>query len=58
MTDLLIAARAAPIAIELPAAVSAAAWVITVLLAGIGILSGVVADEAAAMASRQSDSLH
>ena len=43
MTDLLIAAQAAPIAIELPTAVAAAAWVITVLLAGIGILSGVVA---------------
>ena len=43
MTDLLIAAQAAPITIELPTAVSAAAWVITVLLAGIGVLSGVVA---------------
>ena len=44
MTDLLIAAQAAPrITIELPTAVSAAAWVITALLAGIGILSGVVA---------------
>ena len=43
MTALLIAAQAAPITIELPTAVSAAAWVITVLLAGIGILSGVVA---------------
>ena len=44
MTFLLIAAQAAPpITIELPTAVSAAAWVITALLAGIGILSGVVA---------------
>lgn len=44
MTDLLIAAQAAPpITIELPTAVAAAAWVVTVLLAGIGILSGVVA---------------
>lgn len=43
VTDLLIAAQAVPITIELPTAVSAAAWVITVLLAGIGILSGVVA---------------
>ena len=43
MTDLLIAAQAAPITIELPTAVSAAAWVTTVLLSGIAILSGVVA---------------
>ncbi len=44
MTDLLIAAQAAPlITIELPTAVSAAAWVTTVLLAAIGVLSGVVA---------------
>ena len=44
VTDLLIAAQAAPpITIELPTAVSAAAWVIAVLLAAIGVLSGVVA---------------
>ena len=44
MTHLLIAAQAAPpITIALPTAVSAAAWVITALLTGIGILSGVVA---------------
>ena len=44
MAHLLIAAQAAsPVAIELPTAVSAAAWVITAPLAGIGILSGVVA---------------
>ena len=44
MTELFIAAQAAPaVTIELPAAVSAAAWVITVLLAGIGVLSGVAA---------------
>ena len=44
MTHLLIAALSAPpITIELPTAVSAAAWVITVLLAAIVVLSGVVA---------------
>ena len=44
VTDLLIAAQAAPpITIELPTAVAAAAWVITILLAAIGILAGVVA---------------
>ena len=44
VTELLIAAQAAPlITIELPTAVSAAAWMITILLAAIGILSGVVA---------------
>jgi hypothetical protein len=43
VTDLLVAAQSAPIVIELPTAIAAAAWVITVLLAGIGILSGIVA---------------
>ena len=53
MTDLLIAAQAAPITIELPTAVSAAAWVITVLLAGIGEPEhGMTTAECAAVADR------
>lgn len=43
MFDLLLAAAAAPIAIELPAAVSAAAWVVAALLAAIGGLTAFVA---------------
>ena len=40
MIDLHLAAQAAPITIELPTAVSAAAWVGAVMLAGIGALVG------------------
>ena len=43
MFDLHLAAQAAPITIELPTAVSAAAWVGAVLLAGIGALAGLCA---------------
>lgn len=43
MFDLLLAAQAAPITIELPAAVSAAAWVVAALLAAIGGLTAFVA---------------
>ena len=43
MFDLLLAAAAAPITIELPAAVSAAAWVVAALLAAIGGLTAFVA---------------
>ncbi len=39
--DLHLAAQAAPITIELPAAVSAAAWAGAALLAVIGILAGI-----------------
>ena len=43
MIDLLIAAQAAPsITIELPTAVSAAAWVITILLGVLAGLFGVI----------------
>ena len=40
MLDLQLAAQAAPITIELPTAVSAAAWAGAVLLAVIGALAG------------------
>ena len=43
MFDLHFAAQTAPITIELPTAVSAAAWVVAVLLAGIGALAGLCA---------------
>ena len=43
MFDLLLAAQAAPITIELPTAVSAAAWVVAALLAAIGGLTAFVA---------------
>lgn len=43
MFDMLLAAQAAPITIELPAAVSAAAWVVAALLAAIGGLTAFVA---------------
>ena len=43
MFDLHLAAQTAPITIELPTAVSVAAWIIAFLAAAIGVLSGVVA---------------